>query len=47
VDKPVRVTAVVAAQVPAEVDFVRAVREGTEARLAELLGPVDCAVVAA
>lgn len=28
-------------------EFAAVVREGTERRLAEILGPVDCAVIAA
>lgn len=49
-DKPARMTAVVSAALPETVgsrEFVSAVREGTERRLAELLGPADCSVVAA
>lgn len=49
-EKPARMTAIVSASLPEVLgarEFTAAVREGTERRLAELLGPVDCSVVAA
>jgi len=47
--KQVRQQVLVSAAVSEEVgarEFTAAVREGTERRLAELLGPVECAVIA-